>query len=779
MNIKVKIFLFTFVFIATMLSNKTFAQKEKIYNQMTLDELLDIDVVVTVSKKPEDLFETPLSTTIISKKEIENSGVTNIPEALRLSQGVIVREITPGNYDIHIRGYDDVTKNVYLTLAYNSTTLVMIDNRIVYSYLGGGTFWETFPVDLNDVERIEIVRGPASALYGPNAVTGVINIITSHAHKKGKNIVVNASLGNNKTKHTSLNVGYNWNDKTKLSFSGNFARQNRFEEEYYDFTKREYTSLDNLEMFVSPIKNFDTYEVWTYDEYQKELGAYYDEELSLKKLGGNIFFTHNYSENSNIDVAVGAQKSQSQKIGFLNLSTPLSQSKSTSYYINSKIKLNNLYAQFNINSGKDENNYKFNSYKFTNVEANLEYFKQFKNFNIRPGINYKFLSCNSPFTYNEPLSFNTLNYQFKDSPRETSSYSAFVLSEWKPISKIRLIGAVRVDKFDFNKNYFTNYEVASTYRINKNNLIRASYSKANKSPFFFDSYLNSSMVLRYQKVKDLNGEPVLITSPVNIDVKGQEDLKYPTITNFDIGWRTKFNSNLSLDLELFHSKVKNFVNPNVYYLLESAHQLSDQGEIVWTIPIVESHADVLFENYNVRAKQFGVGFTLNYEINKQFKAKLFGTYQHTDLLGNKDISFETTDTSIGAINGDKILTTYTNLTVNFTQWSDEATPSFFGGFLLNYNPNKKWNFSTNGYIYSNYKYARDNYYEITNEDNILDARTEMDINANVIWNAKTTYKINKNVMTNLTFKNILGDHREFGFADNIGASFLIGFQWQY
>jgi len=61
----------------------------------------------------------------------------------------------------------------------------MIDNRIVYSYFTGGTFWETLPVDIVDIERIEIVRGPASALYGPNAVAGVIHIITTKPDRKG------------------------------------------------------------------------------------------------------------------------------------------------------------------------------------------------------------------------------------------------------------------------------------------------------------------------------------------------------------------------------------------------------------------------------------------------------------------------------------------------------------------------------------------------------------------------------------------------------------------
>lgn len=773
MNYKTKILLFIF-FITSTLCSEAFGQEpNKVYNEMTLEELLDIDVVITASKHPEDLFETPLSTTIISKEEINNSGVTSIPEALRLSQGLIVREITPGNYDIHIRGYDDITKNIYLTLSYNTTILVMIDNRIVYSYFSGGTFWETLPVGLNDVERIEVVRGPASALYGPNAVTGVINIITSHANKKGENVAVNSRVGTNRAKNGSLNIGYNWDNKTKLSFSGNFTERYRFDDDYFDFIKKDYTSLDNLELFVSPLRDVTTNEPWTFNEYQEELGANYDVDLSLRRLGGNIFFTHNYAENSNIDIAVGAQKSQSQRTGFVNLATPLSQTESQSYYLNARIKHKNLNGQLSVNSGKDENNYKFNSYKFTNIEGNLEYFKEFKSVSIRPGVNYKYLSYNSPFTYQEPLSFNSLNYEFKDEARETSSYSVFMLTEWRPNSKLRMIGALRANKFGFNKNYFTNCEIASTYRVNKNNLIRAVYSNSTKSPFFFDTYLNSDITIKFNEI----GSLPLPGVPVHMTVKGQEDLKFPTVSNFEIGWRIKMNPRLNLDLEVFTSRVENFVNPNSYYSFSTGQELDEFGE-PGAIVSIEADGNVIFENYALNASQFGVGFTLDYNFEDKFTAKLFGTYQKTNISGKKDIEVDLTDIDFDINTTGDILTTTLSYVINLTQFSEAATPSIFGGFMLNYKPNNKWRFSTDAYLYSNHEFANYNYYQISNPDNIDDAKVETNIRTNMVLNAKTTYQLYKNMSVNITAKNIFGTHREYGFADNIGSMFLIGLQYK-
>lgn len=750
-------------------------QENKVYSNMSLDELLNIDVVVTASKQPEDLFEAPLSVTIISREEIRKSGVTSIPEALRLSPGLIVREMTPGNYDVQIRGYDDITKNVYVTLPYNTTTLVMIDNRIVYSYYSGGTFWESFPIDLNDVERIEVVRGPASALYGPNAVTGVINIITSQANKKGMNVFANGVLGTNKAKNANANIGYNWNDKTKLTFSGNFSERHRFTDEYYDYNKKDFTTLDKLTMFVEPVKNVATNEVWTYQDYAAKLDAGYDVDLSVRKLGGNIFLTHQFSEKSILDVAVGAQSSQSQRTGFLNFSTALSQTESKSYYMNSRINYHDFSGQISINSGHDFNNYRFNSYKFTNAELNLEYYKQFNELSFRPGISYKYLSYNNPVIYKESFNINELNYQFKDEPRIASTYSAYLLTEWKPTTKLRFIGAVRMDKFDVNKNYFANYEIAATYRLNKNNLFRYVYSRANKSPFFFDSYLNSSLLVNAEYLSE--DKKTSFPIPVNLDIHGQDHLKYPTITNQEISWRTKINSQASLDIEVFYSKVKNFVNPNIYRQYEVVQHMNKLG-VADSIISINVQGNALFENYDLTARQLGASFTFNYEISEKLSAKIFATWQNTKISGRKNIDFITTGIQMGEITPQNTLTMKVSTIMNPTQWSDEITPKMFGGFLLNYKACKNWNFSTDAYFYTDQKFANYNYYKLLDETSIDGAKVEMNIKPNIVLNAKASYQLSKNLSSYATLKNMFGNHYEYGFVDPIGTSLLIGIKWE-
>ncbi|MDY0281431.1 MAG: Plug domain-containing protein, partial [Salinivirgaceae bacterium] len=138
---------------------------------VSTDELLKMALnreVSSASKKGESVFESPLSTTVISKEEIELTGATTYEELFRSVPGMIIREESNGNFDIHIRGNDNLPPGNFSHFSENTMTLVMIDGRIVYNYINGGTIWESIPVSLSDIERIEIIRGASTALYGPN-----------------------------------------------------------------------------------------------------------------------------------------------------------------------------------------------------------------------------------------------------------------------------------------------------------------------------------------------------------------------------------------------------------------------------------------------------------------------------------------------------------------------------------------------------------------------------------------------------------------------------------
>jgi iron complex outermembrane receptor protein len=136
--------------------------------QLSLEELSQIDVI-SVSKEPRQAFQTPAAVYVITGEDIRRSGVTSIPEALRLAPGVEVARIDSDKWSIGIRGFGS---------RLSRSVLVLIDGRTVYTTLLAGTYWEVQDTLMQDIDRIEIIRGPGGTIWGPNAVNGVINIIT-------------------------------------------------------------------------------------------------------------------------------------------------------------------------------------------------------------------------------------------------------------------------------------------------------------------------------------------------------------------------------------------------------------------------------------------------------------------------------------------------------------------------------------------------------------------------------------------------------------------------
>jgi len=138
---------------------------------MSLEELLSLEVT-TASRKATNLSDTAAAVFVITREDIRRSGHTSIPELLRMVPGMHVARINSSAWAVGSRGANG---------HFNDKLLVMIDGRSVYTNLFSGVFWDEPDVLLEDVDRIEVIRGPGGAIWGANAVSGVINIITRSA----------------------------------------------------------------------------------------------------------------------------------------------------------------------------------------------------------------------------------------------------------------------------------------------------------------------------------------------------------------------------------------------------------------------------------------------------------------------------------------------------------------------------------------------------------------------------------------------------------------------
>ncbi len=142
--------------------------------------------VTSVSKKEQSLSRTAAAIFVITADAIRHSGATNIPDLLRMVPGVDVAQINANTWAISIRG---------LNGRFSNELLVLVDGRNVYTPTFGGVFWDVLDLPLEDIARIEVIRGPGGTIWGANAVNGVINIITKNAAQTRGGMVV-AGAGN-------------------------------------------------------------------------------------------------------------------------------------------------------------------------------------------------------------------------------------------------------------------------------------------------------------------------------------------------------------------------------------------------------------------------------------------------------------------------------------------------------------------------------------------------------------------------------------------------------
>ena len=183
---------------------------------LSLEELFELEVT-TASRKPEPLVDVASAVYIISSEQIRRSSAAAVPELLRMAPGVDVRRIDASHWAVSVRGFNgDFVSNL----------LVLLDGVSVYRPTFSGVNWDELDIDLANIERIEVVRGPGAATWGVNAVNGVINIITrSAATSQGTRVSVLA--GDNLRPAIGITHGGRLNDRVHYKVSSFFRGNDR------------------------------------------------------------------------------------------------------------------------------------------------------------------------------------------------------------------------------------------------------------------------------------------------------------------------------------------------------------------------------------------------------------------------------------------------------------------------------------------------------------------------------------------------------------------------
>lgn len=184
---------------------------------MSLEQLGQVEVT-TFNKAPSPLHDTPAALYVITREEILRSGVTTIPDALRLAPGVEVGRLSSTTWAVGIRGLQN---------NFSKSVLVLVDGRNVYTSLFAGVYWDVLDLPVEDIDRIEVIRGPAGTIWGPNSANGVINIITRNA-ADSKGVQASALAGTIDHTIDDLQIGAGSGNTSFRLFGRGFQRGHEY-----------------------------------------------------------------------------------------------------------------------------------------------------------------------------------------------------------------------------------------------------------------------------------------------------------------------------------------------------------------------------------------------------------------------------------------------------------------------------------------------------------------------------------------------------------------------
>lgn len=608
----------------------------------SIDELFALIMnknVSSASKKEEDSFKSPLSSSVLTKDEIRTYGCLSIEEALRLIPGVIVSERTNGEFDVHLRGLSGIPENNLWVYTENVSTLLMIDSRPVFNYAYGATIWESLPIGIEDVERIEIVRGPCSALYGSNAVTGVINIITEKGSSNEKLVSGSFTSGSQDTYTGDVAIRKSIGDKWHFGVSGNFQSRHRNTDEIYvmehmvaktgeDGAETDLYDVQNMEKFnaalaggvsqadmlssgiISPfyggevsverLKNLRQYNSRGFFKLLEAESSYDDifskPAVSRENYGVNGYVHYTPQSDVSVTLTGGYQNSYVLSSPATDEFYSLSGRTSKTAYVNLQADVKGFSFQTNYFDGPQDFSYGSPAFKIKNQQFNgsLEYdWNVLDGLSIRPGVSYQWVNMDDSkypthFDYYKYYDYDTAKVYslgepsgimpgFLNGAKSLSTYAGTVRADYT-VGNLRAIAAFRVEKPTIPDKVYPTWQLGLSYAINENNFIRLVYGRAIRSSVV----LNTSSDYVFHRTG-------INSSLSEMSFEGNEDANVMQCDNYEIGYRWRPAQNVLIDAEAFYS-----------HSWDYGALMADRGYLMNTIGNISSYINVPRDDEDAR-----------------------------------------------------------------------------------------------------------------------------------------------------------------------------------
>ena len=463
--------------------------------ELSIEELMNVKVT-TVSRRAQKLSEVASAIFVITQDDIRRSGATSIPDALRMAPGVQVDRVSAGQWAISIRGFNGVFAN---------KLQVLMDGRSVYNPLFSGVLWEQQDTLIEDIERIEVIRGPAATVWGANAVNGVINIITKKASETQGTLL---SAGGGSFEHGFFGARY----------GGKINEETPFRVYAKGFTRDHMVSPEGINQ---------------HDQWHSARGGFrLDHASGVDQFTaqGDVYFN---SMGNTLD---------NNTVRSFHLQNPAIRGNQEGGNI--RFRWDRIYserASIMLQTYYDRNTYQFHSVGKSDAESfDIDFQHRFPLLNQHDviwGANYRLY-------HNKIL--ETLLTSATPRERTHHQFSSFIRDDIALIPDRLLFSlGTRLDH-----NEFSGLEVQPNARLmwtpNSSNSIWLSISRAVRIP----SRGENDITYNAGKIQNFPGIPAL-PIPISIIVEGANNFSSEKLLAYELGFRHQFSSRASIDISGF------------------------------------------------------------------------------------------------------------------------------------------------------------------------------------------------------------------------------------
>ena len=464
--------------------------------QASIEDLMNMEVT-SVSKKEQKLSRIASAVFVITQEDIRHSGATNIPDLLREVPGLDVAQVNGSTWEISSRGFNSLLAD---------KLLVLIDGRTVYTPLFAGVYWDVQDVPLEDIDRIEVIRGPGASVWGANAVNGVINIITKSA-KETRGGLVTAGSGTHEpgfgvaqyggklfqaTDYRFFVKGYDNNSFPSLSGQDGKDSSQLLHAGFR--TDTTLSSKDSLTVQGDMYKGNEG-EVVNIVALTPPYGETLADRINVS--GGNILGRWNHTFSPSSDTTLQIYYDQTDRSRMIE---------------NEDVHTFDIDFQNHIAWGRRQD--------------------------FVWGVGYRY------FSY---VTVGSLTASFNPPSGDKNLFTTFVQDEiaLTPDRLYLTLGA-KVEHNDFTGFVFQP-SARIAWNVSKNNMLWAGYSRARRTPSPVDRGVNFSV----SAFPGPGGIPILAS------VEGSLDTVNEDLDAFETGYRTQIRQNISLDLAVFYNQYGN------------------------------------------------------------------------------------------------------------------------------------------------------------------------------------------------------------------------------